>query len=99
MTEDRLLDGKPAFVGVNVSDGSSWVDLFVHEMMNATDLDDARGRAARILDGFERSITANSKTSSEVTWVIRLFKKKLFKERNSNCIFLFADFVNHGLFS
>lgn len=38
----------------------------MHEMMNATDLDDARGRAARILEAFERSITANSKTLKEV---------------------------------
>lgn len=50
----------------NSIDSSKWVDLFVHEMMNATDFDDARGRAARILEAFEQSITAPSKASEEV---------------------------------
>ncbi|KAK3226423.1 hypothetical protein Dsin_006285 [Dipteronia sinensis] len=65
MSEESLGDEKTTFVGENVTDGSNWVDLFVHEMMNATDLDDARGRAARILEAFEKSLTANSKTSKE----------------------------------
>lgn len=50
----------------NTSESSKWVDLFVHEMMNARDIDDARGRAARILEAFEQSITAPSMASEEV---------------------------------
>ena len=43
-----------------------WVDLFVHEMMSATNIDDARGRAARILEAFEGSINANKRAAEEV---------------------------------
>ncbi|KAK9290703.1 hypothetical protein L1049_008877 [Liquidambar formosana] len=50
----------------NTMDGSKWVDMFVHEMMNATDLDDARGRAARILEAFERTLIAHSRASEEL---------------------------------
>ncbi|KAL5710918.1 hypothetical protein ACHQM5_021426 [Ranunculus cassubicifolius] len=49
----------------NTVDGSSWVDLFVQEMMNASDMDDARARAARILEVFERSVVENSKVPDE----------------------------------
>jgi hypothetical protein len=50
----------------NTLESSKWVDLFVHEMMNARDMDDARGRAVRILEAFEQSITAPSRASEEV---------------------------------
>ncbi|KAG9444961.1 hypothetical protein H6P81_016301 [Aristolochia fimbriata] len=44
---------------------SSWVDIFVQEMMNASDLDDARVRASRVLGAFEGSIISHSKKSEE----------------------------------
>ncbi|KAJ7977105.1 Ubiquitin system component Cue [Quillaja saponaria] len=50
----------------NTNDGSKWVDLFVHEMMNATNLDDARVRAARILEAFEQCISAQTRVSEEL---------------------------------
>lgn len=53
---------------VNMTDGSKWVDLFVHEMTNARDIDDAKGRAARILEAFEEAITANSRAVKEVEY-------------------------------
>lgn len=69
MPEQRVEDVKDMRTTVdygNTMDGSKWVDLFVHEMMNATDIDDARGRATRILEAFEQSITAPSRASEEV---------------------------------
>ncbi|KAF6140778.1 hypothetical protein GIB67_020514, partial [Kingdonia uniflora] len=48
------------------TDWSSWVDIFVQEMMNASDLDDARSRASRILESFERSVINHSRASGEV---------------------------------
>ncbi|XWS59795.1 hypothetical protein CRYUN_Cryun08bG0152400 [Craigia yunnanensis] len=42
--------------------------LFVHEMMSATNIDDARGRAARILEAFEGSITANKRAAEEIEY-------------------------------
>lgn len=50
----------------NMVDGSKWVDMFVQEMKNATDVDDAKMRAAKILEAFERSITSHSRASKEV---------------------------------
>ncbi|KAF6137755.1 hypothetical protein GIB67_040463 [Kingdonia uniflora] len=47
------------------TDWSSWVDIFVQEMMNASDLDDARSRASRILESFERSVINHSRASGE----------------------------------
>ncbi|KAA3486062.1 Doublesex and mab-3-related transcription factor 3 [Gossypium australe] len=39
-------------------DGSDWVELFVREMLNASNIDDARARASRALEVFEKSIHA-----------------------------------------
>ncbi|XP_010928333.1 uncharacterized protein [Elaeis guineensis] len=38
------------------TEGSEWVELFVREMMNAADMDDARTRASRVLEVLEKSI-------------------------------------------
>ncbi|WOK95082.1 hypothetical protein Cni_G03789 [Canna indica] len=38
------------------TNGSEWVDLFVREMMNASNVDDARARASRVLEFLEKSI-------------------------------------------
>jgi hypothetical protein len=35
---------------------SEWVELFVGEMMSSSDIDDARARASRALEAFEKSI-------------------------------------------
>lgn len=42
------------------ADGAEWVDLFVREMSNATSIDDARSRAASILESLERSISSRA---------------------------------------
>ncbi|KAB1208995.1 hypothetical protein CJ030_MR6G022963 [Morella rubra] len=41
-------------------DGADWVELFVREMMNASNVDDARARTSRVLEVLERSITARA---------------------------------------
>ncbi|GLT26235.1 hypothetical protein SLA2020_013170 [Shorea laevis] len=41
-------------------DGADWVELFVREMMNASNIDDARARASRALEVLERSICARA---------------------------------------
>lgn len=40
------------------SDGSEWVELLVREMMNASDVNDARSRASKLLQALEKSIMA-----------------------------------------
>ncbi|RWR75674.1 CUE domain-containing protein [Cinnamomum micranthum f. kanehirae] len=42
------------------TNGSEWVDLFVSEMMNASDMDDAKARASRILEVLEKSIASRA---------------------------------------
>lgn len=44
-------------------DGAEWVELFVREMMSASDVDDARTRTSRVLGVLERSIS--TRASSE----------------------------------
>lgn len=46
--------------------GASWVDIFVQEMMNASDWDDVRGRAMKILEGFEKNVVAQTASTVEV---------------------------------
>lgn len=63
---EDVQDLKSMFEFGNAMDGSKWVDLFVHEMMNATDLSDARARAARILEAFEKNVVSHSMELKEL---------------------------------
>jgi len=47
---------QPSMVNNNPSDKSEWVELFVREMMNASDIADARVRAFRSFEVFEKSV-------------------------------------------
>ncbi|XVF74760.1 hypothetical protein PTKIN_Ptkin13bG0137200 [Pterospermum kingtungense] len=38
-------------------DGAEWVDLFVREMMSATNMDDAKARASKLLEVLEKAIS------------------------------------------
>ncbi|KAM3380646.1 hypothetical protein P3S68_006219 [Capsicum galapagoense] len=42
------------------ADGAEWVELLVREMMSATSVDDARARAARVLESLEQSISVHA---------------------------------------
>lgn len=63
---EEAIDVSSAIAEGNGMHGSKWVDMFVQEMTSAVDLDDARIRAARILEAFEHNITAYSRESEEV---------------------------------
>ncbi|EEF35180.1 uncharacterized protein LOC8270192 [Ricinus communis] len=41
-------------------DGAEWVELFVNQMMSASNMDDARARASRALEALEKSICARA---------------------------------------
>lgn len=41
-------------------DGAEWVELFVREMMSASNVDDARSRASRALEALEKSICSRA---------------------------------------
>lgn len=54
---DIATENPPAIDNSQTSHHSSeWVDLFVKEMMSSFDIDDARARASRALEVFEKSI-------------------------------------------
>ncbi|CAI0472684.1 unnamed protein product [Linum tenue] len=65
MGKEEAQEVKPSIHFDNPIDGSKWVDLFVHEMMTAADLDDARRRAASILEAFEKTIASQSRSLGE----------------------------------
>lgn len=52
-TEDQLASSN------SLMDGAEWVELFVREMSAASDVSDARVRASRALEAFEKSIYAH----------------------------------------
>lgn len=45
-------------------DGAEWVELFVGEMMSASNVDDAKARASRALEVLEKSIFARASTEA-----------------------------------
>ncbi|KAK7389513.1 hypothetical protein VNO78_24622 [Psophocarpus tetragonolobus] len=70
------------------ADGAEWIDFFVREMMVATSVDDARVRAARMLEVLEKSISERAR--AEATDAIQkenlMLKEQieaLIKEKNS----------------
>ncbi|GKV05800.1 hypothetical protein SLEP1_g17766 [Rubroshorea leprosula] len=77
----------------SVIDGPQWVDLFVREMMSVTNLDDARGRAAKILEAFERNITANTRAAKELE--LASLKENLQGLLNNNQILKKAVAIQH----
>lgn len=50
------------------ADGGEWVELLVREMMHATNVDDARARATRALNGLEKSIIARADVEAAQTF-------------------------------
>ncbi|XVE76345.1 hypothetical protein DITRI_Ditri12bG0164800 [Diplodiscus trichospermus] len=84
---------KQKFDNGNAADSPKWVDLFVHEMMNATNINDARGRAARILEAFEGSITANKRAAEEMEYAC--LKEQLQSLLDNNQILRRAVAIQH----
>uniref|UniRef100_A0A1J3J5I9 CUE domain-containing protein n=1 Tax=Noccaea caerulescens TaxID=107243 RepID=A0A1J3J5I9_NOCCA len=55
--EEVLPNGEPNVLNL---DGKEWVELFVREMMSASDMTNAKERAARALEALEKSINARA---------------------------------------
>ncbi|OIW19217.1 hypothetical protein TanjilG_20342 [Lupinus angustifolius] len=80
-------ENQPAMNNLPVN-GAEWVEFFVREMSVATNVDDARGRVARMLAVLEKSISARaSADATEVLHKENLMLKQqievLIKEKNS----------------
>ncbi|KAG4947854.1 hypothetical protein JHK84_041299 [Glycine max] len=62
--DDASASGDQPASGNFPADGAEWIDLFVREMTCATSVDDARSRAARLLEVLEKSITAHASSGA-----------------------------------
>ncbi|XP_028204925.1 uncharacterized protein LOC114388574 isoform X2 [Glycine soja] len=62
--DDASASGDQPASGNFPADGAEWIDLFVREMTCATSVDDARSRAARLLEILEKSITAHASSGA-----------------------------------
>ena len=72
--------GGTAFLNGLPLNGGEWVELFVREMMNAANIDDAKARATRALNGLEKSISLRADAEAAQTFYkvgIYLFKQML----------------------
>ncbi|XP_010241563.1 PREDICTED: uncharacterized protein LOC104586125 [Nelumbo nucifera] len=56
--EDIVSSEEPLPSNNLLMDGAEWVELFVKEMMSASNIDDARARASRVLEVLEKNIYA-----------------------------------------
>ncbi|KAK7330072.1 hypothetical protein VNO77_24257 [Canavalia gladiata] len=45
--------------------GAEWVELFVKEMMDASNMDDAKARASKVLEELEKSVCARASAETE----------------------------------
>ncbi|XP_019443363.1 PREDICTED: uncharacterized protein LOC109347770 isoform X1 [Lupinus angustifolius] len=83
---------QPAMNNLPVN-GAEWVEFFVTEMSVATNVDDARGRAARILELLEKSISARASADAadalkemspfQENLMLKQQMEVLLKEKNS----------------
>lgn len=55
------------------SDGGEWIELFVQEMMNASNMDDARSRACRALEVLEKSIVGRAAAEATENIILVFF--------------------------
>ncbi|KAK7294075.1 hypothetical protein RJT34_16958 [Clitoria ternatea] len=83
------------------ADGAEWIDFFVREMMIATSVDDARARAARMLEVLEKSISERARADATDTLqkenlMLKEQIEVLIKEKNS---FKNAFRIQHERFS
>ncbi|KAL9267965.1 hypothetical protein AKJ16_DCAP14543 [Drosera capensis] len=67
------------------ADGAEWVEWFVREMTNATSLDDARARAATLLELLEKSISSRARVEAVETYqkVVHFREHSVLKEQNT----------------
>uniref|UniRef100_A0A5B6ZZV9 Uncharacterized protein n=1 Tax=Davidia involucrata TaxID=16924 RepID=A0A5B6ZZV9_DAVIN len=78
-------------------DGAEWVELFVSEMMSASNMDDARSRASRALEVLEKSICARTtaETAQSFQQENTMLKEQLEALIHENTILKRAVSIQH----
>ncbi|KAG2613125.1 hypothetical protein PVAP13_4KG336800 [Panicum virgatum] len=79
------------------NNGSEWVELFVSEMTNASDIDDARARASRALEALEKSIVerAGAEASQNLHKENMMLKEQLTVVLRENAVLKRAVAIQH----
>ncbi|XP_020579384.1 uncharacterized protein LOC110024012 isoform X2 [Phalaenopsis equestris] len=77
--------------------GSEWVDLFVKEMMNASDMGDARTRTSRALEALEKSIVkrVNVEATQNLNKESMVLKEQIETLLRENTILKSAVAIQH----
>jgi microcompartment protein CcmL/EutN len=90
-------DSMPGVDNNHPSGGSEWVELFVQEMMNSSDMDDARSRATRALEVLEKSIISrvSPETMQNVQKENSLLKEQIEAVLRENAILKRAVAIQH----
>ncbi|CAD5184423.1 unnamed protein product [Musa acuminata subsp. malaccensis] len=91
VSQNNSADSQPR----EAQNGSSWVDIFVQEMMSASDWDDVRGRAMKILEVFERNVVAQTTAAVEEQHEINSLKEQLQGLLRDNQILKRAVTIQH----
>lgn len=90
--EFSQLNGKSGFP----VDGVEWAEFLVIEMKNASDLNDARARASRTLEAFEKTVMARSGATAEVLYKeVTSLKEQVKELLNENSILKRAVSIQH----
>ncbi|CAD6336137.1 unnamed protein product [Miscanthus lutarioriparius] len=79
------------------NNGSEWVELFVREMTNASDIDDARARASRALEALEKSIVerAGAEATQNLHKENMMLKEQLTVVLRENAVLKRAVAIQH----
>ncbi|XP_066383373.1 uncharacterized protein [Miscanthus floridulus] len=79
------------------NNGSEWVEIFVREMTNASDIDDARARASRALEALEKSIVerAGAEATQNLHKENMMLKEQLTVVLRENAVLKRAVAIQH----
>ncbi|KAH9302683.1 hypothetical protein KI387_014266, partial [Taxus chinensis] len=78
------------------ADGAEWAEFLVIEMKNASDLDDARTRASRTLEAFEKTVMARSGATAEILYKeVTSLKEQVRELLHENSILKRAVAIQH----
>ncbi|XP_057786902.1 uncharacterized protein LOC131004270 [Salvia miltiorrhiza] len=89
--------GEPQLQNNLPADGAAWVDLIVNEMMSATSVDDAKSRAARVLESLEKAISVQTgvKVAEDVHKENMMLKEQIEALLRDNTILKRAVSIQH----
>ncbi|XP_062229368.1 uncharacterized protein LOC133927093 isoform X2 [Phragmites australis] len=95
---DTATEHPPAVDNYETSNnGSEWVELFVREMTNASDINDARARASRALEALEKSIVerAGAEATQNLHTENMVLKEQLTVVLRENAVLKRAVAIQH----